>query len=153
MAHASGIGKEPMSSGHSVTGLRSALPADWRQSHGQSRAPRRGLVIRIAHGKVEPIPPGHGVTRLQTGTNPAALRIIQVSKTSREFAIFQPRRCMLLTPLNPELAVTAVEEDPLAVLDEIERLKREKDAVLLAHFYVGGEIQDIAYFAADSLQP
>jgi quinolinate synthase len=59
---------------------------------------------------------------------------------------------MLLTPLNPELAVPVAEEDPLALMDQIERLKREKDAVLLAHFYVDGEIQDLADFAGDSLK-
>jgi quinolinate synthase len=58
---------------------------------------------------------------------------------------------MLLTLLNPELAPAAA-EDPLDLMDQIERLKREKDAVLLAHFYVDGEIQDIADFTGDSLK-
>src|SRR6266853_197052 len=59
---------------------------------------------------------------------------------------------MLLTPLNPELVPPAAAEDPLDLMDQIERLKREKDAVLLAHFYVDGEIQDIADFTGDSLK-
>ena len=59
---------------------------------------------------------------------------------------------MPLTPLLPLHAAPVVDEDPLDLIDEIERLKREKDAVLLAHFYVDGEIQEIADFTGDSLK-
>lgn len=44
------------------------------------------------------------------------------------------------------------EEDPLDIMDEIESLKAEKDASILAHYYVDGEIQDIADFTGDSLK-
>ncbi|QDT33653.1 quinolinate synthase NadA [Thalassoglobus polymorphus] len=47
---------------------------------------------------------------------------------------------------------TGIYEDPLDLMDEIDRLKVAKDATILAHYYVDGEIQDIADFAGDSLQ-
>jgi quinolinate synthase len=58
---------------------------------------------------------------------------------------------MPLTPFVP-LETIRADEDPLELMDEIEQLKIEKDAVLLAHFYVDGEIQDIADFTGDSLK-
>jgi quinolinate synthase len=41
---------------------------------------------------------------------------------------------------------------PHQLEDEIQRLKRERKAVILAHYYQEGEIQDIADFVGDSLQ-
>jgi quinolinate synthase len=40
----------------------------------------------------------------------------------------------------------------LALVIEIEKLKREKNAILLAHFYQTGDIQDIADYVGDSLK-
>lgn len=45
-----------------------------------------------------------------------------------------------------------VYEDPLDLMDEIDALKKEKNAKILAHFYVDGDIQDIADYAGDSLK-
>jgi len=37
------------------------------------------------------------------------------------------------------------------IVEEIERMRRKKNAVILAHFYQKGEVQDIADFVGDSL--
>ena len=42
--------------------------------------------------------------------------------------------------------------DPsLKLVDEIKRLKKEKNAVILSHFYVESDLQDIADYVGDSL--
>ena len=42
--------------------------------------------------------------------------------------------------------------DPkIKLVEEINRLKKEKNAVILSHFYVDGELQDIADYVGDSL--
>ncbi|MBN95388.1 MAG: quinolinate synthase, partial [Deltaproteobacteria bacterium] len=43
--------------------------------------------------------------------------------------------------------------DPnLDLFEEIERLRGERNAVILAHYYQEGDIQDLADFLGDSLQ-
>lgn len=53
---------------------------------------------------------------------------------------------------SPFLGGEQCSEDPLALMDEIDALKKQHDAVILAHFYVDGDIQDIADFTGDSLK-
>ena len=55
---------------------------------------------------------------------------------------------VITSPFTPQVS----DEDPLDLIDEIEQLKKSQDATILAHFYVGGDIQDIADFTGDSLK-
>ncbi len=42
--------------------------------------------------------------------------------------------------------------DPgIDITGEIDRMRKEKNAIILAHYYQEGEIQDIADFVGDSL--
>ncbi|MCH7990363.1 MAG: quinolinate synthase NadA [Planctomycetes bacterium] len=59
---------------------------------------------------------------------------------------------MALTPLTDTEPTEDVYEDPLDLMDEIDRLKQEKQVAILAHYYVDGEIQDIADYTGDSLK-
>ena len=58
---------------------------------------------------------------------------------------------MELPVINTNASVE-VYEDTLDLMDEIEALKKERDASILAHFYVDGDLQDIADFTGDSLK-
>jgi quinolinate synthase len=53
---------------------------------------------------------------------------------------------------NPVLPTLALRNDPAALAAEIVRLKRERGALLLAHYYQDGDIQDLADFVGDSLE-
>lgn len=59
---------------------------------------------------------------------------------------------MSLPVLSPFAPAPEIDEDPLDLMEEIERLKVERQATILAHFYVDGDLQDIADFTGDSLK-
>jgi len=55
-------------------------------------------------------------------------------------------------PILADAPTPEVYEDPADLMDEIDRLKVEQNATILAHYYVDGDLQEIADFTGDSLK-
>ncbi|HPW55044.1 MAG: quinolinate synthase NadA [Thermoanaerobaculaceae bacterium] len=54
--------------------------------------------------------------------------------------------------MNASPSVEVLQRDPAWLIEEIRRLKAERGAILLAHYYQDGDIQDLADFVGDSLE-
>ena len=71
---------------------------------------------------------------------------------------FHPSSPLSLSPAPSEFRLSSLVMDHAnlpqgqALLDEIARLRKSLNAVVLAHYYQDGEIQDLADFVGDSFQ-
>lgn len=54
--------------------------------------------------------------------------------------------------MSASSSVEVLQRDPVWLVEEIRRLKAERGAILLAHYYQDGDIQDLADFVGDSLE-